>query len=751
MQRRRLIGLVFAVAMGLGRVFGQAPNVNQPQPPIMVSKTAEKIKLDGFIDEAAWFEGQHAYNFWENFPQDSTLNPVQTEIYMAYDDQYLYVAAKCYSVGEDYIISSLRRDYRAGGNDNLTLVFDTFRDRTNAFVFGMNPLGVRREALIFNGGRSGGDFDESWDNKWQGVSRIFPGYWTCELAIPFSSIRFKEGEKEWYFNAYRFDMQSNTRSTWTRIPRNQSITSLAYVGRLEWEEPLRKPGASTTVIPFLTGGFTNRFLEENDEEVLVRTGGAPEYTSGIGGDAKIAVTPGLNLDLTFNPDFSQVEVDQQVINLDRFEIFFPERRQFFLENADLFGNFGFGRINPFFSRRIGVSRDTATGQNIQNPILFGARLSGKLDNDWRVGLLNMQTARDRENGLPSFNYTVGAVQRRLFSRSNIGMIVVNKQAFGDTGGLDSLEDVSRYDRVVGFDYNLASSDNVWTGKTFYHRSFSPGEANRQFAHGANLRYLIREVQVEWQHEWVGENYNAEVGFVPRQGFFRINPEVRTFFYPKKGPFNQHGPGVELDVLWTPEFGRSDQRIELYWDADYRNTASLRVTLQQDYTFLLDSFDPTRSGALELPAETGYNYTSLRLFYGSDSRPRFSYNLSPTVGQFFNGYRYGLRGGLTYRYQPYGSIQLNFNFNYIDLPDPYASTSLFLIGPRIDLTFSKSLFLTTFIQFNDQIENLNINARLQWRFAPVSDFFLVYTDNYITQNFSIRNRSLVAKVTYWLNL
>ncbi len=722
----------------------------EAQPPIILKRATEKISLDGVLDEASWYRGQPARDFWQNFPIDSIWNTTQTEIYMTYDDEHLYLAAKCYSVGDEYIISSLRRDFRAGGNDNITFVIDPFRDRTNAFVFGMNPMGVRREALIANGGQNGGDFDESWDNKWRGVSKIFEGYWTCELAIPFSTLRYKEGEKEWYFNSYRFDMQSNTQSTWNRIPRNQMIMNLAYMGRMVWEEPLRKTGNSLALIPYTAGAYVHKFIEEEDDH-LFRNDGPPEYDFSIGGDAKVAVTSGLNLDLTFNPDFSQVEVDQQVINLDRFEIFFPERRQFFLENADLFGGFGFGRINPFFSRRIGVSRDTATGQNIQNPILFGARLSGKLDNNWRVGFLNMQTARDRTNGLPSFNYSVAAVQRRIFSRSNVGLIMVNKQSFGDTGGLDSLEDVSAYNRVVGLDYNLASSDNVWTGKAFYHQSFGPDATDRDFVHGGRINYTIRPLQVSWQHEWVGEDYNAEVGFVPRKGYFRINPEVRIFFYPKSSPFNQHGPGLEFETLWTPEDGRTDQRVELYWDADLRNTGGMRVTLQHDYTFLFEEFDPTRSDAKPLPVNTDYRYTSLNLFYRSDRRPKFSYRLSPTVGQFFNGYRYGMSGSLTYRYQPYGSIELNFNYNYIDLPDPYASTSLFLIGPRIDLTFTRSLFLTTFLQFNDQIDNLNINARLQWRFAPVSDFFLVYTDNYLTDQFAIRNRSIVAKVTYWLNL
>ncbi len=167
--------------------------------------------------------------------------------------------------------------------------------------------------------------------------------------------------------------------------------------------------------------------------------------------------------------------------------------------------------------------------------------------------------------------------------------------------------------------------------------------------------------------------------------------------------------------------------------------------------MLDDFDPTRTDATPLPGNEGYGFWNLELNWDTDRRKKLSGGINPTAGQFFNGYSYGIRGNLLYRYQPYGSINLRFSYRYIDLPEPYASTALFLIGPRIDLTFTKSLFLTTFIQYNDQIDNINLNARLQWRFAPVSDFFLVYTDNYDSLELGVKNRAVVAKVTYWLNL
>lgn len=712
--------------------------------PLLLQRTNMPIEIDGELNEESWGAGVPANNFWQYFPSDSLLSELKTEVFMTFDDDYLYIGAICESLGDDYVVPSLRRDYRAGGNDNITFVLDPFQDNTNAFVFGMNPLGVRREALIANGGRDRGDFDESWDNKWTGASAIHDGYWSCELAIPFSAIRFNEGESEWNFNCYRFDTQSNTRSTWSRIPQNQAIMDLAYMGKMIWSEPLKKASANVTVIPYVSGSYDQDFEENQD----------PNFDSGIGGDAKIRVSSGLNLDLTFNPDFSQVEVDEQVINTDRFEIFFPERRQFFLENADLFSGFGTSRINPFFSRRIGVSRDTSTGQNIQNTILGGARLSGKIDNNWRIGFLNMVTDKDEKNGLPTFNYSVAAVQRKVFARSNIGMIFVNKQSVSglQQGDQDSSNLYSPYNRVLGLDYNLASADNRVTGKFFYHRAFTTDrEADNKFSHGARINYQVRKFRVGYTHEWVGEGYDAEVGFIRRKDYFRINPDARIYFYPKKGYFNQHGVGVDMEYFFRPGLGKTDHSLRLFWDADFKNTGGMFVSLTNNYIYLTEGFDPTRTDSKTLPDETGYSFTRLSAFYRSDSRKKIFYRINPEIGQFYNGMRYGIGGSLTWRYQPFGSIEMNFDYTRIELPDPFASASLFLIGPRIDLTFSKSLFWTTFLQYNSQIKNFNINTRFQWRFAPVSDFFLVYTDNYNTVDFSTKTKALVAKVTYWLNI
>lgn len=755
---------------------------NDPEEPglpsIFLKRTTANIVIDGELNENAWFSGRPADNFWEYFPVDTVHSSYNTEVYMTYDDNFLYIGARCESIGDEFIVPSLKRDYRAGGNDNITFLIDPFNDRLNAFVFGINPYGVIREALISNGGTQiQRDWSSSWENKWKGEAKIHDTYWTCEMAIPFTSLRFNAGEKKWRFNCYRFDTQTNTRNVWQQIPQNQLIINLAYMGEMIWDEPLETSGGSISVIPYVTGSV-NKDYEENLDA---------DWGGGFGGDVKWSVTSGLNLDLTFNPDFSQVEVDRQVLNLDRFEIFFPERRQFFLENADLFGSFGNQRINPFFSRRIGIASvyervdaddvelpDSVDPDNlpfsedrttISNAILAGARLSGKINRNWRLGLLNMQTAAEPEFGLPSYNFSVVALQRRMFSRSNLSFIFANKQTFdGDnsvqqfddeTGAVnDNVELYSPFNRVVGVDYNLASKDNTWFGKFFYHQAITADEefsAGEKFAHGAVISKIKRRFSVQWEHQLVRPGFDPEVGFVPRKDFFQIRPEARLFFYPKGKFLNQHGPGVRTNFLWTPGIGKTDHEIEVFWEGQLTDNGRINVSINNQYTFLLDPFDPSRSDSKELPAETGYSYTSFQGEFRSDRRRVVSYSLDPYIGQFFNGYRYGTGFGILYRFQPYGFIELRGNYSYIDLPDGFAQTSLWLIGPRIDLTFSKDVFLTTFLQYNNQTENFNINTRLQWRFAPVSDFFLVYTDNYDANVLGIKNRAVVAKLTYWLNI
>ena len=712
----------------------------------LIIKTVHQAPIiDGVLEEEVWAGVPIATDFWQYFPNDSVQAKAQTQISMVTDGSQLYVGIKCYGAGDDWIVSSLRRDYRAGGNDNITLIFDTFDDKTNAIFFGINPEGVIREGLITNGGNNRSDFSESWDNKWKGEARIFEGYYTAELAIPFSTLRFDPTTLQWGFSAYRFDTQDNEISVWNQTPRNQGLFNLAYTSPLNWDQPIKTSGKNLSFIPFATAG-TNRDFE---------AGTPANTTADIGGDIKIGITPGLNLDLTVNPDFSQVEVDRQITNLSRFEIFFPERRQFFLENADLFGRFGFDNINPFFSRRIGVGTDVNTGLTVQNRILGGLRLSGKVNQDTRVGVLNMLTAANEEQGLPQTNYSVGVLQQKIWDRSNIGFILINKQSAGDN--LVELGKTS-FNRVGGVDFNYASPDNTWSGKTFTHLSLSP-ETDAKVSHGTELSYNRRNFGWQWNHQYVQDGYNAEVGFIRRTNYYSIEPEVEFKFYPSSGNINQWNIQAESEVIWRPGFGRTDHEFSLGANGQFANNSRFFFRVAHNYVYLFDEFDPTGTESEPLPEATAYNYVDLVGFMNTDGRKDFAASFRGSVGQYFNGFRAGISGSLRYRYQPKGQIELTYAFNHFDMPHLDETQQTLLVGPRIDYTFSKSLFATAFIQYNTQAKNTNINTRIQWRFAPVSDFFLVYTDNFFTGNpgdpsdrfaFDILNRAIVAKLTYWIN-
>ncbi|MGC3970172.1 MAG: DUF5916 domain-containing protein [Pirellulales bacterium] len=514
--------------------------------------------------------------------------------------------------------------------------------------------------------------------------------------------------------------------------RQFPTASLAYTGTLVWDEPPPSAGSNISIIPYMLGGISKD--HENQKPT--------DYRKDIGGDVKVAVTSSLNLDLTVNPDFSQVDVDRQVTNLDRFELFFPERRQFFLENADLFANFGYATIRPFFSRRIGLGV----------PIRAGVRLSGKLNKDWRIGLMNMQTGKVAETGLPAQNFGVIALQRRIFSRSNIGLIFINKQSVGYHPADISKPVYSMYNRNAGIEYNLASSNNLWTGKVMAVKSFSPGSSSRDWVHAAHLQYSSRRWLLLWQHEYVGKSYSAEVGYVPRNNYIRVYPQASRLFFPRRGPLVSHGPKWISSLYFDESMKRTDDEHVLVYNFNFRDQSIADAWVAHDYVQLLSPFDPTNSGKDSLQTGTRHNWYA----YGTDyfSRPQqlLTYSLSTRFGGYYaDGSRYNISGELGYRFQPYVSINVTASYNNLHLPQPWGHTSFWLIGPRIDVTMSNKIFFTAFMQYNEQLKNINLNTRFQWRYSPASDIFLVYTDNYFPAPLSVRNRAIVLKFNYWWNI
>jgi hypothetical protein len=706
-----------------------AQKVNN-QYNLSIRKTSQPVQIDGIVDDAAWKEADKARDFFMVLPMDTSFANIKTEVQMSYDDQFLYLVAVCYYGKKgNYVVESLRRDFAFQKNDNFLFFFDPFEDQTSGFSFGANAAGAQWDGFIYEGGK----MDLSWDHKW--ISKVvnYDDRWVFEAAVPFKTIRYKKGITNWGINFSRNDLQAFEKSSWAPVPRQFPTVSLAYTGNLVWDAPPPSTGANISLIPYVLSGLSKDYEK----------GTPTEFRKDIGADAKISITSSLNLDLTVNPDFSQVEVDRQVTNLDRFELFFPERRQFFLENADIFGNFGYANIRPFFSRRIGL--------NV--PIQFGARLSGKLNKDWRIGIMDMQTRSVAERDLPVQNFAVVSLQRKLFSRSNIGFLFVNKQSINyEPDKLPETPEHRQYNRTLGLEYNLASPGNYWTGKALVLKSFSPVGGNRTITTAANLNYTSRQLFLSWQHEYVGKDFQAEVGYVPRTGYIRFNPQAGYLFFPKKSPVLSHGPLLQSSYYTNEQGRKTDFEHSLTYRTNFRNQSVLNAFLSNSYIELLMPFDPTNTGSDSLATGTKHRFTTAYIEYISKPKSLFTYAANIRYGGYYNeGSRLQLTSEFGYRFQPYVGITMSSTYNDIRIPGTWGRRSFWLVGPRVDVTLTNNFYFTAFGQYNEQTRNINLNTRLQWRFKPASDFFIVYTDNYLPEYMSVKNRALVAKFTYWFSL
>ena len=492
----------------------------------------------------------------------------------------------------------------------------------------------------------------------------------------------------------------------------------------------------------------------------------------FGLDAKVAVTPSMNLDLTVNPDFSQVDVDQQVINLTRFEFQFPERRSFFLENSDLFDNAGFPGMRLFFSRRIGLASDTSG--NLQKvPILFGARLSGSINKKWRLSMMNMQTKEQLDLGLPRQNYAVATVMRNFGQQSNISFTYVDKSSLGlspaDTVKYfhedvrkyhyingQNVAEFSKYSRAFGVDLELLSKDNKWYSGSFYSISQNPFSKGSNHAGGIFSRFANRPLNIFLGANFQGEHYNSESGFVQNHGVY---PGLWNAFvgldyrlYPKDGGIAIMGPQSRFNIGYTPDGTLVDQNYTAGYFINFKNSASFEINWLYNYTKLTNTFnfiDDVKY--INFTQGEVYDWHAINSSFQSNLRKIVNFNSSITYGGFFNGTNLNISGQVNYRYQPYGSLGIRFDYNDLKLAEGYGREKLFIIGPRLDLTFTNQLFFTTFVQYNNLLDNMALNTRLQWRYKPASDFFIVYTENYLPENFKSKNRALVFKFTYWLNI
>ncbi len=699
---------------------------------ITIYKTTSKIVTDGNLDEAAWQTAAVANNFINKWPVDSGQAKLQTEIKILYDDQFIYFGIKAYMADKKPVIQSLKRDVNPYYSDGVSVVIDPSGKNTSGYTFGVNAAGAQMDGIVVVNSDT---FD--WDTKWYSGTKMFSGYWTTEFAIPFKSLRFPKSAAQWGINFIRNDMTNNCFSTWNHVPIQFFGANLNYLGKIAFADNVPLVKSNNVFIPYISAKL-------NQEQKAFSS----SFNAGF--DAKIAINSSLNLDATINPDFSQVDVDQQIINLDRFNVLLPERRTFFLENNDLFSNLALNSATPFVSRRIGLTDD---GQIV--PIVAGLRLTGNVNPALRIGIMNIQSAA--KYGQSPQNYTVAAFDQKVFRHSNLHGIITNRQG---TTGNDAKLNHTDFNRVAGTEFNFLSNNTKFNGWAGYYRSFNPGHLKASGFGFTGIEYTDKHFDVTAGWSQINSNFVADLGFTPRLynydalhdttvriGYNEYSTKFNYIFYPKSKKILN---SVDF-FLKTKHYYTTAQRfIEFngtaFLDFAFANRSEATISyIRSSVNLPFETILFTETGNLQ---KGKYDFGFVQLKYLSNFLLPFSWGLTLEHGGYYNGKRTSYTGNVKYRSQPWGNFGADFIYNSITLNDK--TIHPFIAGPTIEFAFSNTLSWTTFLQYNTQIKNFNINSRLQWRLKPMSDIYLVYADNYLTDGLQHKSRNLVFRINYWIN-
>lgn len=746
MKRKNMRYILYAVMIvfvGTKQVSAQELSEFQKKFQTQIKPTTTPIKIDGVLDEPCWQTSEIISHFYKKFPNDFGETKYQTEVKMSYDDKHVYFAFKAYDTTYS-IIRSLKRDIGHDGSDGVAVILDPTNQRTNGFFFIVNEANVQTEDQLTGSMEDKPNF--SWDTKWYSATKRYDkeGFWVAEIAIPLKSIRFDPNQQFWGINFLRIDAKNNEYSTWAKVPTNFRSYDLGYLGVVHFPTTLAKNGSNIILLPYITGSG----IEDRENHTSIQSSG----TAGF--DAKIALNSSLNLDLTTNPDFSQIEVDQQQTNLSRFSIFLPEKRTFFLENADLFSNFGIPPIRPFYSRTIGLDKD---GNKI--PIIFGARLSGNLNSATRIGIMDMQTGK-QGNYSPE-NFSAFTVHRRVFARSSIKAYFLNRENYISEEEARK-NPLNKYGRNAGGSFEYSNLDGSVSSWISYNHSIKENISDNNFYAEGGFATNNKHWSTVLEVGNVGKNFYTDMGYVQRinnydalndttirMGYKNIFASLGYTKLPEKGKISRLMVNFEDFIVFNPDNSFNEGNARLNMQLESKSTSSFNLSFENTTLHLLFPTAPT--GATPLP--TGrYSYTDIGFNYNSDYRKAFSYGGGIFMGGYYNGTLKGAGLGFNLRKQPHLNFGLRSMFNYIELPDTYGSATILLIQPRIEYNFNTKLFWNTFIQYNTQSNNFSINSRLQYRYKPMSDFYLVYTDNYFTDPmFKNKNRALIFKFSYWFNL
>jgi hypothetical protein len=708
--------------------------------------------LDGRVDETVWMGVDPYTNFTQQDPNEGEPATERTEVRLLLDRRTLYVGIICFDrTPNEIVVSESRRDSDLNETDSIQILLDTYDDNQNAFIFGTNPVGIEYDGQVAGEGQTGSfqnrsgvggsqrgqlsGFNGNWDGDWRVRAQITDRGWETEMAIPLKTLRYNSGtDRNWGFNVMRNIRRKNEQVFLSPIERGYSIHRVSQAATLTGLD--LPPRRDIKAIPYAAAKFNNDYLRPSGDQL--------DREGDVGVDVKWGVKPNLTADFTVNTDFAQVEADEEQVNLTRFELFFPEKRSFFLENASIFQFGAPQQIDLFFSRRIGLSQ---TGIPID--ILGGGRLSGKVG-QYNVGLLNMQTGK-AENDLtgllvaPSNNFTVARIQREI-GRSNFGAIFVNRQGTGDAAPPDS------YNRAYGIDTALQVSSN---GKlfAFFARSDSPdsrggsGYAGRVIYGFANPLFNANIGYSE-----VTEGFNAEVGFVPRRGYRR--PEARAFltYQPKKYPWiRRFSPHINGSAFYDRE-GNNVQTSQAHVHFfEIQPSAGGRFGYRWDYAQdrPLVPFRVHRApNGNEVIIPPGlYSWGQWTGEYLSDpSRPLYA-NFFHTWGDFYDGDYWKVDTLVGVRFG--SKLFTETGYTHEDIELPYGAFTTTLVPVKVSYSFTPLASLSALVQYNSQSTLVSSNVRLALLNRSGTGLFVVYNDRRDTSTFTreeLLGRSFIIKYT-----
>jgi hypothetical protein len=688
-------------------------------PAMTAVRVSGIITIDGELDEPEWKLAEPARDFIQRLPHTGRPATEPTEVRVLYDDLNLYVGAHCFdSAGRQGItIKDIKRDFWTLDSDGFQVVIDTFDDDQNSFLFGTNPGGAKFDMQIGGDGAAG---NTSWNGIWHIQTRITDEGWQVEMAIPFRTLRFSNKPTQlWGINFERRVRRKFEDSYWAPLPAAFRLGRVSLAGRLGGIEGI-SPGRNLYVKPY--GLSAAQRLQGDDFDLK------PE----AGFDVKYAVGTQSTLDLTVNTDFAQVEADEQQINLTRFSLFFPEKREFFLENAGIFG-FGRSRVGgyrtdliPFFTRRIGLSEDRRLV-----PILGGARLSGRAGRN-SFGLLSMQT--DDITGVPSTNYSVLRARRDVLQKSDVGVLFVNKQP--QSGG--------DYNRTYGADANFRLVRYLELSSSLL-RTDSPDRPGQNFAANFEVAWRDSLFDVEARHQNIQENFNPEVGFVQRgsikrsSGIFTLTPRPRE----RIPSVRYMGPSFSIDYITDQSNNLETRLLKGSFDVVFHNGAELSAGRRADFERLTAPF-PIRRTQLIAPGD--YNFDEWFVSFFSDKSRIITGQAGLSSGSFWDGdrdeYVVGLDVQPGYRFAA-GAV---LSHNDISLASGVFQTNL--VAAKVRYLFSTRMFFNSLIQYNSDTREVSSNVRFHFIYRPLSDFFLVFNERR-TSTGEVADRALVAKLTYIL--